>query len=430
MSENINDQFPEINDETLQILDGMQGGPVEIIPGMTVEEMKTVFCDTNSMISQPYRLWQMNSAGHRYYYKFDEMGNPEFYPSVTTVISQTLTTSKYLIEWIAGKGLEEAERYKNERAMYGTFMHAEIQELLLKRSYDFDILKDRLKTYMEVNRLPDGFIYYADEFKKDILAFVQFMIDYDVRPLAIEIALVHPYHKYAGMIDLPCSILTKPGAKTRMNVIIDFKSGRKGFYEAHEIQLHLYKMMWNVNFPKHEIDKVFNWSPKEWRKYPSYNFTDKTDSPNAAKIPALLMIAEVEDNKKENVFTSISGVVNLDESRVLSKNIIALSLSDIVKSKAPADAVKKEVSPEKETADIEPEKPEKLEKTEKSSSGSVTIVKRKRDDIKKVTPKETKTTKRAISSKKKETPAKAAKKPRSKKAVVSKKDLLKGDQDF
>jgi hypothetical protein len=325
--------FPEISEEQRTILefDGLEepDGLIEIVPGLTVEEMKPAF----ALIEAPYRIWQLNSSGHRYYYRYDEQGNPEFFPSVTTVLSQTLPKSKYLIEWIVSKGMDEAERYKEERADYGTFMHAEYQKLIIYRTYDFDDLKKSLKKYMIQRTLPDDFIYYADELKKDVLAFAQFIIDFDVRPLAVEIALVHPEHKYAGMIDLPCTMLSRIGGKDRINAIIDFKSGRKGFYEEAEIQLHMYRDMWNVNFPQHEITQVFNFSPKDWRKRPSYNLKDQTNSVNALKIPGLLHIAAIEDGKKDNTFTAISGTINLDEGNKLTDNVVSLTLSELVKSK-------------------------------------------------------------------------------------------------
>ena len=280
------DKFPEINDEQ-QIVPGLDAveieqpaGAFEIVPGMTVEEMTAMFFD-GALIEPPYKVWQLNSKGHRYYYKFDDNGTPEFYPSVTTILSQTMPKSEFLIKWIADKGIDEAERYKAERAAYGTFMHAQFEELIINRVYDLDGLKAKLKDYIDNNKLPADFIYYADDFKKDILAFAQFVLDYDVKPLAVEIALVHPVHNYAGMIDLPCTMLSKPGSKEYINAIVDFKSGRKGFYEEAEIQLHLYAMMWNENFPDIPIDRVFNFSPKDWRKKPTYNLKDQTDSPNA-----------------------------------------------------------------------------------------------------------------------------------------------------
>jgi len=338
------DQFPEIAEEQQQIIPPFaamepeqQTGAFEIVPGMTVEEMTAMFFNVDALIEPPYKVWQLNSKGHRYYYRYDEKGNPEFFPSVTTILSQTLPKSPFLIQWIANKGIEEAERYKGERAAYGTFMHAAYEELLINRAYDFDGLKSKLKEYIEVNRLPADFIYYADDLKKDVLAFAQFVLDYDVRPLAVEIALVHPWHKYAGMIDCPCTMLEKIGGTDRINAIVDFKSGKKGFYEESEIQLHLYRDMWNVNFEQYPITRVFNFAPKDWRKKPSYNLKEQTDSVNAKKIPALLMIAEVEDGKRDNVFTSISGTINLDAAPDLAQNVISLTLSELVKSKAPKD---------------------------------------------------------------------------------------------
>ena len=339
------DMFPEINDEQQTIIPPFvevqpekPTGVFEIIPGMTVEEMTAMFFDEKTLIEPPYKVWQLNSKGHRYYYRYDDAGNPEFFPSVTTILSQTLPKAPHLINWIANKGIEEAERYKGERAAYGTFMHAAFEELLINRAYDLDGLKGKLKEYIEVYRLPDDFIYYADDLKKDVLAFAQFVLDYDVRPLAVEIALVHPYYKYAGMIDCPCTMRAKIGSDDRINAIVDFKSGRKGFYEESEIQLGMYRDMWNVNFEKFPVTRIFNFSPKDWRKRPSYNLKEQTDSPNIRKIPYLLEIAAIEDEKKDNTFTSVNGMVLLDNAPDLTQNVISLSLAELIKTKAPKEA--------------------------------------------------------------------------------------------
>lgn len=346
------DMFPEINEEQqtiiplfVEVQPEQPTGVFEIIPGMTVEEMTAMFFDEKTLIEPPYKVWQLNSKGHRYYYRYDDAGNPEFFPSVTTILSQTLPKAPHLINWIANKGIEEAERYKGERAAYGTFMHAAFEELLINRAYDLDGLKGKLKEYIEVYRLPDDFIYYADDLKKDVLAFAQFVLDYDVRPLAVEIALVHPYYKYAGMIDCPCTMRAKIGSDDRINAIVDFKSGRKGFYEESEIQLGMYRDMWNVNFEQFPVTRIFNFSPKDWRKKPTYNLKDQTDSPNAKKIPYLLELAAIEDEKRDNTFTAVSGEISLDNEPDLTNNIVSLTLAELVKSKAPAE--KKKPEPEK-----------------------------------------------------------------------------------
>lgn len=362
------DKFPEI-DEEQQIVTGLDAveieqpaGAFEIVPGMTVEEMTAMFFD-GALIEPPYKVWQLNSKGHRYYYKFDDNGTPEFYPSVTTILSQTMPKSEFLIKWIADKGIDEAERYKAERAAYGTFMHAQFEELIINRVYDLDGLKAKLKDYIDNNKLPADFIYYADDFKKDILAFAQFVLDYDVKPLAVEIALVHPVHNYAGMIDLPCTMLSKPGSKEYINAIVDFKSGRKGFYEEAEIQLHLYAMMWNENFPDIPIDRVFNFSPKDWRKKPTYNLKDQTDSPNAQKIPYLLELAAIEDAKRDNTFTAVTGEICLDAKPDLCDNVTSLTLAELIRSKAPAEKKKPEPDKAVTVEDLKPEPDQKKQMT-------------------------------------------------------------------
>lgn len=92
-------------------------------------------------------------------------------------------------------------------------------------------------------------------------------------------------------------------------------------------------MMWCANYPDIPISKVFNFSPKDWRKKPTYNLKDQTDSPNAEKIPYLLKLAAIEESKRSNVFTSVSGSINLDSSTDLMQNVMSMTLSDIVKKR-------------------------------------------------------------------------------------------------
>ena len=352
-----------------------EAGAFEIAPGITSEEMRAMFFDAESLVEPPYRVWQLNSKGHRYYYRFNEAGEPEFYPSVTTILSQTMPMSPFLLKWITDKGLEEAERYKGERAAYGTYMHKAFEELIINRSYDFDSLKTDLCAYIEANRLPGDFIYYADDLKKDILAFAQFVKDYDVRPYAVEIALIHPRLGYAGLIDMPCSMLEKPGSEERINAIVDFKSGRKGFWEENEIQLHLYKMLWNENFPNKSIGRVFNFAPKDWRKKPTYTLKEQTDSPNAKKIPALLVLSQIEDKKRDDVFTFITGRVDLDGECDLSDNYISMTLAEVVKSRTEESAPEagKGVTEDdlREEEQEMPEKPKKRVKSGGKDKGNV-----------------------------------------------------------
>jgi hypothetical protein len=117
---------------------------------------------------------------------------------------------------------------------------------------------------------------------------------------------------------------------------VDFKSGRKGFYEEHELQLHLYREMWNVNFENVQIERVFNFSPKDWRgAKPTYNLKDQTDSANAKKLPYLLALATIEDEKRDNTLTIVHGVLELDRGKI-ADNVLTLSLAELIRSKKDA----------------------------------------------------------------------------------------------
>ena len=308
---------------------------MEIAPGMTVEEIRAVYFNADALREPAYRLFQLNSDGHRYYYRFNEAGEPEFYPSVTTLLKQVMPTSPALLDWMLANGKEGATEKRDLAAAYGTFMHIQFEQLIINRRYDFDAVPVVLLAYMERENLPEKvFAEWLSKIRKDVLAFAQFVRDYNVKPLAVEIGLVHPEYHYAGCIDLPC-FMTDPKTGKAFTAIVDFKSGRKGFFEEHELQLHLYREMWNVNYPQTQIERVFNFSPKDWRKAPTYNLKDQTDSVNAKKLPYLLALATIEDEKRDNTLTIVRGVLDLDKGKI-SDNILSLSLAELIKSKADA----------------------------------------------------------------------------------------------
>lgn len=361
----------------------------EIVPGMTVEEIRAIYFNADALKEPEFRLFQLNYDGYRYYYRYNEAGEPEFYPSVTTLLKQVMPTPPALLDWMIANGKDGSTEKRDLAAAYGTFMHGQFETLIINRRYNFDSVSAALLSYMERENLPEKvFSEWLPKIRKDVLAFAQFIKDWNVKPLAVEIGLYHPKFHYAGCLDLPC-IMTDPKTGKSFVAIVDFKSGRKGFYEEHELQLHLYREMWNVHYPETPVARVFNFSPKDWRKAPTYNLKDQTDSVNAKKLPYLLALAAIEDDKRDNTLTIVRGVLDLDNGTI-ADNILNLSLAELIKTKAaekdapekaakapettdaaePAKkshkrAVKATKEPEPINSLFEPEKPVKTEINEK-----------------------------------------------------------------
>lgn len=322
-----------------------------IVEGITSEKMSPIFFDATKLIKQPEPIYRLDSSGHRYYYKFNiETGEPQFFTSVTTMIKNTLPTSPQLIKWIADMGTEESKEYAQERADYGTFLHIQCGDLLVNGTYNLDELSEKLTKYMAKEGIT-GKKGWVDDLKKDVLAFAQFMIEHNVKPLAIEICLSHPTDGYAGAIDIVCEMdieekgffgeVYLSGANKgqpkeskqvkRVRAIVDIKSGKKGFYESSEIQLKAYEAMWNIHFPELPIDKTYNWSPKDWRKSPDYNLKDQTDSKSIKKLQHLVALAKIEDEKRSNSITVIGGHIDLIKG--LDLNISEKTFGELVKEK-------------------------------------------------------------------------------------------------
>lgn len=327
--------------------------------GVTVEKMTALYFDQDALQEPLYKAYRMNNKGQRWYYRTDTE-KPTFYMSVTSVCYATLPTSPYLIKWIAELGQEAARAYSELKAHYGTLLHSLCAKLLIAKEIDLDIIDTDVSEYARLNGLTaDNVSSWPSELRKDVLAFGLFVIETNFKPVAVEVVLTHP-DGYAGAIDIVGDMdvedkgffgeVYKSGVQSgqpkeskrtiRVLAIVDIKSGKKGFYESHEIQLHLYKNMWNHNYPSIPVDRVYNWAPSDWREKPSYKLKEQTNAPNAYKLPYIIGIAKEMRVRRETTVMQITGTLSL--SKGIERNYSSIGFDELVTNQ------EEEITPELE----------------------------------------------------------------------------------
>ena len=324
-------------------------GQLKMGDGVTAELMIAEYFDKDALREPSYRVYRMDNKGQRWYYRIHDDGSPEFYLSVTSLCSQTLPTPKQLTDWIASLGTEAARKYSEIRANYGTLLHKLCGRLVINNEINLDSIDTEVAIFSMAKGLEyDDVKRWADELRKDVLAFGKFLIDVDFKPLAVEVVLTHP-DGYAGAIDLVGEMnidvkgffgeVYKSGKNAgepkettqtqRVVAIVDVKSGKKGFYESHEVQLRAYREMWNYTFPERPVTHTFNWAPAEWRNEPSYKLKDQTNTPSAAKWPHLVSLAAVIRESRERTALQITGKLSLSVG--IDSNYRVVLLDQLIK---------------------------------------------------------------------------------------------------
>lgn len=361
------------------------------IRGLDVEEAVAQFLSENYVQYPPIMLRRINANGRRLYFYTDENGEPQFFISVTSFIKASMPTSPYLIKWIAERGYEEAKAYSEERAHYGTFLHIQTGQLIVDGKYDLDQLSARLEGYVKANGLSPLFMNYAEQLKKDVAAFAQFCVDYKYEPIAVEMVLCHPDDGYGGAIDHIGTIeiqekgffgeVYKSGPRKgepkeskqgrRVVAIIDVKSGSRGgqFFEENEVQLEAYKQMWDAWFPDLPIEKLYNWSPKDWRgRTPTYNLKDQTGSISREKLLHLVSLAKIDERKYDRKVTLLTGVIELRNGQDgLDVNIQEFGLAEVIKEDEERRAREREDAEVKALEPLFPEDATELPETDENS---------------------------------------------------------------
>jgi hypothetical protein len=275
------------------------------------------------------------------------------------MIDNQVPKGEGLYRWMAEKGWDEAEEYTHMRAEYGTMMHIVFEKLLINKQIDLDDLDTVVSTTLAKHELsPHYKARWSEDLKKDVLAFAQWIKDYNVRPIIIEAVLASDLLGVAGATDLGCWItiptkgfwgeVYKSGPRkgepkeTKKDVdfiaIVDFKSGRKGFGIENKFQLATYKRLVEENFPElmdktEQPIRLFNWSPKSWRTDPGYNFTDQEDLYVEEKLSIILQGQAIDDKYSkigDKPIKFYTGQVVLGEQFDSDANILSMTVREAI----------------------------------------------------------------------------------------------------
>jgi hypothetical protein len=99
------------------------------------------------------------------------------------------------------------------------------------------------------------------------------------------------------------------------------------------VQLEIYRRLWNKNFPDLEIEKTYNWSPKEWRgTVPTYNLKDQSNSAGKDQTSLIIEMERIKRKRERNGLLVTQGEINLDSNSIL-ENYYAVELSEFIKGK-------------------------------------------------------------------------------------------------
>ncbi len=256
------------------------------VPQEAVEAIQSTFLHANYVIPETDQLYRLDTRHGRYYAKLVD-GVIKYHGSVTTIIDKYLPEGEGLKRWRADLGNDESACILWESAHYGTFVHILFGDLLLGGDVDLSFvgLTLRIRDYLDQESIDVKEINidtWRKKSKQDVIGFIRWAKDYCVEPIGVELTLKSK-KGYAGSIDLVAKGRWDKKSKRKSLAIIDFKSGRSAFYESHEIQLEAYRIMWNENYPKKRVKRIFNYGCKDFRipigkTVIPYRFKEQTDA--------------------------------------------------------------------------------------------------------------------------------------------------------
>lgn len=330
---------------------------------MTIAEIKAMYFDDKALMLSPTPLYRYHYKGDRFYYyltpsvqDYDPQDKPpvKFAVGVTTLTRKTIPADEFLTKWIAEMGYEAATAYRDLRAWYGSLLHTLCATLLIKRVCNLDLMEEVVRNYCKLNGVTANQSAWVDDLKQDVLAFAAFCIQYNVKPLAIELSLVSARLGVAGTLDIFCEMdCTEKGyfgdvyasgankgqpketkRTSRVLAIVDNKSGRKSTGGVHNAaQLATLRLLLKDNYPQYaEADiKLYNWHPKDWRTAPDYTLVDQTFAFSDKAVAHMIgMYQELYPDVATKKMLTMGGVVALDPIDEPVQNYTSIEIKAIV----------------------------------------------------------------------------------------------------
>lgn len=249
--------------------------------------------------------------------KSSETGLPEhkFYPSSTWIVHYYYT-SPFLIEWIAKKGLDEADAIKQAAGEKGSKIHQGTEMLdkgeeitINQKFHNFDKNTDEEISFEEYEAL----IAYKNWFEKT-----------DVQVLATEMTVFNDKYGYAGTLDKIIAIKNPVMPTIRQIYILDIKTSKQ-ISEGHKMQISSYSHA-DINYKSMGITDE-EWSSRKLcilqLSYPynkdKYKFTEVEDCfPDFINVCMRTWKKNNEDASPKQIFLPMSiklnGVVKKDEN--------------------------------------------------------------------------------------------------------------------
>ena len=341
-----------------------------------IEKIEPDFFDNSifNLVEPNFYNYRIDSGSKRFYARI-ENGEIRTAPSVTSILSE-MKPGFGLMQFYKNKTRQEIDFISRYSALYGTFFHILAGQMLNNQiiSCNRQEMKEYLKELciMEDESFENLQKYMKQEKRdiiKDLISFKKWCIDFDVEPIAIEYPVMTK--DYAGTIDLVARIdvpknytrkdleskafkklkqlkmnktqikktkkddlidILKLKKNTRQIVLIDLKSGQKGFYNTHIMQLYAYQQAWNKENPGLKAKQIYNWGCDTCGlDNIKYNFKNQTDNKDLFK----QWKAFVRYIKTIPGFTEIKGYYAIDENLTLNDN-----LDDIIKYVDPLEEIK------------------------------------------------------------------------------------------
>lgn len=290
------------------------------------ETLKALYAD--DALAPPITVYRWHGPGPRRYFVYHFDGKIQFFNSSSSVQATTEPTPDGVIKWYAKLGYDEAVDIRNEKGDYGTLLHIEITKFLRQKKWNPLESDAIVRSYCKAEKIEVNERDWSSRLWHDMIAFAQFAYDYNLKPLLIEAPLVSFELGVATVLDFVGWIDVKIGKGKNQKVqtllaIIDWKSPRKASGEHNAMQLRIQDLIFAENFTMTVVDKLFNWSPKDWRKAPDYNLNDKTDAIDASEAKLAMELADFRLRAQPNEIVKPRKVLRLGKESVGSFEVIS-----------------------------------------------------------------------------------------------------------